>query len=106
MIKRWCKGFFAAVGMYSVLPVTQLQWDDAVTGLLDLAGLVAEHRCHAHHLVGGGDDRDVLLPFLGHEAALDVLACNCHGDLVGSACLCECIVVSELAIDCLVGGGE
>lgn len=34
MIKRWCKGFFAAVGMYSVLPVPQLQWDDAVTGLL------------------------------------------------------------------------
>ena len=63
---------------------------NAVACLLNLAGFVTEHCCGSHHFVSACNDRDVFLPFLGHEAALDVLACNSHGDLVGSACLCQC----------------
>jgi len=56
--------------------------------------------------VSARDDRDVLLPLLRHEAALDVDACNRLCDLVGGTGLRESVGVAELAFDSLVGGHD
>jgi len=79
---------------------------DTVACLLKLSGFVTERCCNPHHLMSARDDRDVFLPFLGHEATLDVLACNRHGNLMGSTCFCKCEWIGEFTINSLVGGHD
>ena len=80
--------------------------DDRVHTLLEFACFLAEDHRLAHHLVGARDDRDVLLPLLRHEAALDVDARDRLRDLVGRTGLRERVGVAELAVDSLVGGHD
>ena len=80
--------------------------EDAVACLLEFAGLITEYCCDLHHFVSACNDRDIFLPFLGHETSLYVHHCNSGCNFIGSTCLCECVGVGEFTVNSLVDGHD